>query len=271
MGLWQEKDFTKVPTRQVYGLYQTYNTLPKGEARLNFRVQHPELDAWLVYAKGYTYASDAAKSTSSKEYLAMGFPSPQQIVAGIRSIGRTIKEFIADVFAPVSGPTVSGRYTPEREMPTISSAELLKNLPSLPPVESPLQMQQIMDFLASSNVSEGQYVWDEVGSATRYVCLNFTIDLVKEAKAANLPIGQAILYWYDEKRAAHAIAWIQVGGQIYYIEPQDDRIYTRQELLEMWSSAFGGLRKIKRTAPDGTEEIEELLKTYNVPEEYRQG
>jgi len=58
LGLWQERDFTKVPTREVFKLYQTYYTKHEGEERLNFRAKHPELDDWLVLAKGYTSIKD---------------------------------------------------------------------------------------------------------------------------------------------------------------------------------------------------------------------
>lgn len=53
LGKWTEKDFLKVPTRLVWGLYEMYLTLDKGEARLAFRRQNPTLDAWLVLAKGF--------------------------------------------------------------------------------------------------------------------------------------------------------------------------------------------------------------------------
>jgi hypothetical protein len=54
LGLWQERDFTKVPTKQVYSLYKQYVGLPTGDPRLDFRRQHLDLDAWLVLAKGLT-------------------------------------------------------------------------------------------------------------------------------------------------------------------------------------------------------------------------
>ncbi|MBA7466124.1 hypothetical protein ES707_01299 [subsurface metagenome] len=50
----QPKDFSEIPTREVWNLYQTYQSLPSGGPRLDFRAKHPELDAWLVSAKGYT-------------------------------------------------------------------------------------------------------------------------------------------------------------------------------------------------------------------------
>jgi len=51
LGIWTEqKDFSKVPTREVYKLYQEYSGLPEGQARLNFRHEHPELDAWMLLA-----------------------------------------------------------------------------------------------------------------------------------------------------------------------------------------------------------------------------
>jgi len=65
MRLWQERDFTKIPTREVFNLYQTYYTKHEGQERITFRIQHPELDAWLVYAKQYSYTSDAARDIYS--------------------------------------------------------------------------------------------------------------------------------------------------------------------------------------------------------------
>ena len=46
MGLWQEKDFSKVPTREVFSKYQEYLKLTTSSSRLAFRVRNPDLDAW---------------------------------------------------------------------------------------------------------------------------------------------------------------------------------------------------------------------------------
>ncbi|GAH07869.1 unnamed protein product, partial [marine sediment metagenome] len=54
LGIWTEpRDFSKVPTREVWNLYQTYLGLPSGTPRYDFRAKHPELDAWLVLKFGY--------------------------------------------------------------------------------------------------------------------------------------------------------------------------------------------------------------------------
>ena len=59
LEMWTEpRDFSKVPTREVYSLYQTYQGLPTGTPRLDFRRKHPDLDAWLVSTKGYTPVED---------------------------------------------------------------------------------------------------------------------------------------------------------------------------------------------------------------------
>jgi len=54
LGIWQPKDFSKVPTHKVYTLYKTYLGLPTGKPRNDFRAKNPDLDDWLVKAKGYT-------------------------------------------------------------------------------------------------------------------------------------------------------------------------------------------------------------------------
>ena len=47
-AMWPEgKDFSKVPTREVWGLYQIWGKLPKGQARRDFEASHPDLDMWL--------------------------------------------------------------------------------------------------------------------------------------------------------------------------------------------------------------------------------
>ena len=54
-------DFSKVPTKEVFQLYKTYQELPRGTPGFDFRAQHPELDAWLVLAKGFKPISSRGK------------------------------------------------------------------------------------------------------------------------------------------------------------------------------------------------------------------
>jgi hypothetical protein len=54
LNIWTKpRDFSKVPTKEVYSLYKIYQGLPTGKPRLNYRAKHPELDDWLVLAFGY--------------------------------------------------------------------------------------------------------------------------------------------------------------------------------------------------------------------------
>lgn len=66
LGIWQPKDFSKVPTRKVYMLYKTYLGLPTGKPRNDFRVKNPDLDAWLVKAKGYTPIGERGSKEAPK-------------------------------------------------------------------------------------------------------------------------------------------------------------------------------------------------------------
>lgn len=74
LGIWTEpRDFSKVPTREVWSLYESYLRLPPGSARLNYRAEHLDLDDWLVLAKGYTPVANrgsagAAPSPWEEEY-----------------------------------------------------------------------------------------------------------------------------------------------------------------------------------------------------------
>lgn len=57
-GHWQARDFSKVPTREVWALYKKYLRLPRGKVRLIFRHEHRDLDKWLVFGLGYTPVGD---------------------------------------------------------------------------------------------------------------------------------------------------------------------------------------------------------------------
>lgn len=67
MGIWTEpRDFSKVPTREVARLYETYQGLPTGTPRLDFRAKHPDLDAWLVLKFGYKPIKDRGDTAAEK-------------------------------------------------------------------------------------------------------------------------------------------------------------------------------------------------------------
>ena len=67
---WEKKDFSKVPTREVWGLYLQYLDLPAGTARYNFRGRHPELDAWGVIAGKWKAWKPPAKPKTKSEKAA---------------------------------------------------------------------------------------------------------------------------------------------------------------------------------------------------------
>ena len=47
-GIWtRERDFSKVPTREVWELFKQWKELPLGSARREFEARHPDLDMWL--------------------------------------------------------------------------------------------------------------------------------------------------------------------------------------------------------------------------------
>jgi len=67
LGIWTEpRDFSKVPNREVWSLYQQYQNLPSGTPRLDFRAKHLDLDAWLVLKFGYKPIEDRGKKEAEK-------------------------------------------------------------------------------------------------------------------------------------------------------------------------------------------------------------
>ena len=66
MGLWEERDFSKVPTKEVFALYKTYLGIPKGAPQLNYRARFPELDAWGVLKFGWIPIGQRGKKEPPK-------------------------------------------------------------------------------------------------------------------------------------------------------------------------------------------------------------
>ncbi len=61
-------DYSLVPSREVWQLYKEYKGTPAGEARIEFRRKHPDLDAWLVAKFNYRPVSThAARELPSGE------------------------------------------------------------------------------------------------------------------------------------------------------------------------------------------------------------
>jgi len=81
--LWKPKDFEKVPTREVFDLYQIYQHLPLGSARMGFRIENPDLDEWLVLSKGYKPATGELTG-EEKEKLTLD----EQIATRLAEMGR---------------------------------------------------------------------------------------------------------------------------------------------------------------------------------------
>ena len=54
-------NFLKVPTREVYAKYQDYQ-LMSTQGKKNFRIENPDLEEWLVLAKGYKPVGGDAKN-----------------------------------------------------------------------------------------------------------------------------------------------------------------------------------------------------------------
>lgn len=67
LEIWTEpRDFSKVPTREVWSLYQQYINLPTGTPRLDFRAKHLGLDAWLVLKFDYKPIQDRGNPEAEK-------------------------------------------------------------------------------------------------------------------------------------------------------------------------------------------------------------
>ena len=63
---WQRRDFSKVPSREVFNLYKIYEGLPSGNPRYDFRAKHLDLDAWLVLKFGYKPIEERGKKKAPK-------------------------------------------------------------------------------------------------------------------------------------------------------------------------------------------------------------
>ena len=65
-GQWKQKrDFLKVPSREVFRLYQIYQNLASTQAKLDFRARQPELDQWGQLAFGWKPIEDRGSASSN--------------------------------------------------------------------------------------------------------------------------------------------------------------------------------------------------------------
>ena len=92
-GQMSERDFSKVPTKAVYNLYTQYENIQgedKAARRLEFRRQHPELDAWmLLTGKVSKLATEQPKKTTTPK---KSTTTPTQPRMNIKEIMEGIQE-----------------------------------------------------------------------------------------------------------------------------------------------------------------------------------
>ena len=50
----EKRDFSRVPSREVFDLYVQYEKLPSGKPREDFRFEHRDLESWGQEAFGWT-------------------------------------------------------------------------------------------------------------------------------------------------------------------------------------------------------------------------
>jgi len=64
----EKKDFSKVPSREVFNLYLDYLAQPHLKAKDDFRMANPALDAWLVLKFDYTPVSEKVRRENLTAY-----------------------------------------------------------------------------------------------------------------------------------------------------------------------------------------------------------
>ena len=89
----ERKDFRNVPSREVFRLYQVYLSLPVGGMRTNYRIDHLDLDDWLVLAKGYTSVEDKQK-TPIERYQEQVFEFEQAMDAKLKDLQERIDRLL---------------------------------------------------------------------------------------------------------------------------------------------------------------------------------
>ena len=92
---WKPNDdrFRTTPTKEVFALWEIYNNLPKGSARLNFRIENKDLDEWGQLTQGWKPATGTV-TKEEKEQLTLD----EQIAGKLADLGRGDQEL--DLFQP---------------------------------------------------------------------------------------------------------------------------------------------------------------------------
>ena len=98
---WERRDFEKVPTREVFRLYQIYRRLDKGKMRENYRAQHYKLDKWMVLTGKVSKTveeQEELSELSKAERLALKLWEQEQAREEERLEARkTIEEMLAEI------------------------------------------------------------------------------------------------------------------------------------------------------------------------------
>jgi hypothetical protein len=93
LELWQPRDFTKVPTREIGALYDQYSIIgTSGNGRVQFRLDHPDFDKWMLLAGKVSKLATPPKppATKTKWPLATKAQPTTKEEANIKDITRIL-------------------------------------------------------------------------------------------------------------------------------------------------------------------------------------
>jgi len=90
-------------------------------------------------------------------------------------------------------------------------------------------MHELEDFL---NISEVNL--KEINDT--YKCADYSNDLLKELYNEGIQASFVTIYYTDGRGLAHALVAVNTTKGVYYVEPQDDVIKTRMDLLWEYSN-----------------------------------
>lgn len=99
-------------------------------------------------------------------------------------------------------------------------------------VATPTPLTILHEFLYADNTSEAEYIFGV------HDCIEFSIELAYNLTDAGYDAGTVETYpIVNDVGCGHVICWVRVDNVTFYIEPQDDIIFTPGEYIETFNTS----------------------------------
>jgi len=97
---------------------------------------------------------------------------------------------------------------------------------------------ELLLFLKDDKTNEKVAIFKNL----KYICIDFAIDLRKNAHKLGIKCGIVLLYFESGAHSINVFSTTDKG--LIFVEPQDDTVFTKEQLIQYWSRSEKLLRII---------------------------